>query len=82
MQFSEAEIEKTISEKIFGLTYKKVSSEREELIDSGILTSITIAELAVELERAFSVSFSFMEVSKENFRSVYMIKRLVSQKLN
>jgi len=81
MRLTEAEIEKIISEKIFGLTLKKISSANEELIDSGTLSSITMVELAVELEKAFSISLSFMEVSKENFRNVAALKRLLLQKL-
>ena len=82
MPFSEEKISEIISEKIFELTYKKVSSADEELVDKGILTSITMVELAVELENAFSASISFMEVNKENFRSVNTIKRLIQKIAN
>ncbi len=82
MSFSPPEIEKIISEKIFALTRKKISSPQEELIESGTLSSITMAELAVELEKTFSVSLNFMEVGKENFRSVDSLKRLLLQKLH
>ena len=58
MRFTGEEIEKIISEKLFALTHKKISSSDEELIESGILNSITLAELAVDLEKTFSVSFS------------------------
>ena len=77
MQFSEEKIEQIISERIFELTYKKISSTNEELVDSGILSSITIAELAVALEKEFKLSISFMEVTKENFKSVNAIKTLI-----
>ena len=80
MQFSEEKIEQLISEKIFELTYKKISSVNEELVDSGILSSITIAELTVVLEKEFSVSISFMEVTKENFKTVNAIKTLLLKK--
>ena len=80
MRFSEEKIEQIISEKIFGLTYKKITSANEELVDSGILSSITIAELAVELEKEFAVSISFMEVTKENFKTVNAIKTLLFKK--
>ena len=80
MQFSVEKIEQLISEKIFELTYKKVSSTNEELVDSGILSSITLVELAVALEKEFSVSISFMEVTKENFKTINAIKTLILKK--
>ena len=79
MQFSEEKIISVISEKIFELTYKKVSSVDEELVDSGILTSITMVELAVVLEKALAVSISFMEINKENFKSVTAINKLIQR---
>ena len=82
MRFSEEEITETIKKLIFGLTYKNISSENETLVDSGILSSITIAELAVELEKSFSLSVSFMEINKENFNTLAAIKNLVKTKLN
>jgi acyl carrier protein len=80
MQFSEENIAQIISSKIFELTYKKISSPDEELMDSGILTSITLAELAVALEKELVVSISFMEINKENFKSVNSIKNLMLRK--
>ncbi len=81
MGFTEADIEKIISEKIYGLTLKKISSNEEELIASGVLSSITVAELAVELEKEFSITFSFIEVNKENFSTLHSLVRSVSKKL-
>ena len=48
MQFSEEKIASIISEKIAGLTHKKNVLPDEKLIESGILNSITIIELATE----------------------------------
>ena len=79
MSFSEEKITAIILEEIFKLTYKKVFSADEELVDKGILTSITMVELAVELEKAFSISISFMEINKENFNSLNAIKKLVQK---
>jgi acyl carrier protein len=79
MSFSEEKITAIILEEIFKLTYKKVFSADEELVDKGILTSITVVELAVELEKAFSISISFMEINKENFNSLNAIKKLVQK---
>jgi acyl carrier protein len=81
MPFSEEEITAAIAKSIFGLSYKKISSEEEELVESGILSSITIVELAVELEKIFSVSISFMEINKENFNTLRSIKQLIEKKL-
>jgi acyl carrier protein len=80
MQFSEEKIEQLISEKIFELTYKKISSPNEELVDSGILSSITLVELAVALEKELAISISFMEINKENFKTVNAIKNLILKK--
>ncbi|MGZ3863596.1 MAG: phosphopantetheine-binding protein [Bacteroidia bacterium] len=82
MRFSEEEITATITKLIYGLTHKKISSEEEELVESGILNSITITELAVELEKTFSVNVSFMEITKENFRDTSSIKKLIKSKLH
>ena len=81
MRFAEDEIACTISNKISELTHKKNSSPDDKLIDNGILTSISIIELAVELEKAFSISFSFMEINKTNFSTPASIQTLIKQKL-
>ena len=81
MRFSEEEITVAITKLIFGLTHKTISSDKEELVESGILNSITIAELAVELEKTFAISVSFMEINKENFADLSAIKKLVQTKL-
>ena len=78
---SDSEIEALISKKVNALTGKKIASPHDELVASGILTSITMAELAVELEKTFFISLTFMEVCKENFASVATLKTLVLKKL-
>ncbi|HXB40052.1 MAG TPA: phosphopantetheine-binding protein [Bacteroidia bacterium] len=82
MRFTEAEIEKIVSEKIFALTHKKISSQADELIESGILNSITLAELAVELEKTLSIVFSFTDINKENFSTPEKIKAFLKNKLD
>ncbi len=81
MHFSDGEIGKIITDKIFAISYKKISSEEEALVESGILSSITVVELAVELEKIFSVSISFMEINKDNFNTMAAIKHLIVKKL-
>lgn len=81
MRLSRTDIQKIILDKITGLTHKKDLASETELIESGILTSITIAELAVEVERACGVRFGFAEVSREHFSTPSTICTLVEQKL-
>lgn len=81
MHLSEEEIAVAITKLIFKHTQKIISSEKEILVESGILNSITIAELAVELETVFSVPISFMEINKENFNTIFSIKKLIKSKL-
>jgi acyl carrier protein len=81
MRFAEREIKDFIAEAIFRLTLKKIADPEEELVKSSVLSSITIAELAVELEKKFGVSLSFMEVNAGNFCNLNQIARLVAQKL-
>jgi acyl carrier protein len=80
MPLSEEKIEQVILQKIFELTCKKISSPDEELVENGILTSITLAELGVALEKELAVNISFMDINTTNFRSVDMIKKLILKK--
>ena len=79
MQLSDEKIAELISGKVFELTYKRVSSADEELVEKGVLTSITMVELAVALERELAISISFMEINKDNFKSVNTIKDLLQK---
>lgn len=81
MPFRPEEIKDFISESIFRLTLKRVPDPAGELVKNGVLNSITLAELAVELEKKFGISFSFMEVNADNFRNQNSILQMVLQKL-
>ena len=82
MRISGEEIEKIISEKITAITLKKNISPQHDLIEQGILTSVTIMELAVALEKEFGISFSFMEITRESFSSVLSIRAVLLKKLS
>ena len=69
-----------ISAAIFSIARKKNILPDDDLIESGILNSLTIMELAVALEKKLKVEFSFLEVSKENFRSIQSMETLLSKK--
>lgn len=81
MAYTGSQIEELIIAQVFALTLKKIAGADEELIASGILSSIAVAELAVALEGALGIKFSFVEVNRENFSSVRTITTLVLQKL-
>lgn len=81
MSFTAAEIENLIAEKIFVLTLKRVAGVNDELIKSGILSSIAVAELALTLEETFGIKISFVEVNRDNFASIASVRSLVLQKL-
>jgi acyl carrier protein len=81
MSFIKEEIERIITDAIFELTLKRIRFPEEELIKSGVLTSITVAELAVTLEKVFSISFLFIEIKPENFKNLVTITKLVQAKL-
>ena len=64
---------------IFEITCKKIHSELEELIESGILNSINLAELAVALEKKTGHPIPFIEIKKENFKTVHAICNLLTR---
>ena len=79
MQFSDEKITSLIIEKIKAISFKKISSLQEELIESGTLTSVSLVELAVSLEKEFLVSIPFLEINKQNFKTVEAIKNLIQK---
>jgi D-alanine--poly(phosphoribitol) ligase subunit 2 len=55
-----------------------VSSVHDDLIESGLLDSLKIVELLVELESRFVVKIPFEDLELDSFRSVASIARLVA----
>lgn len=70
-----------IKEKIREVAFKKVG-DADELIKSGILSSILVVDLATILEEEFSVSIPFTEITPENFSSAELIKKYIETKTN
>jgi D-alanine--poly(phosphoribitol) ligase subunit 2 len=58
-----------------------VASVDEDLIESGLLDSLKIVELLVELEARFLVSIPFEGLELDSFRSVASIARLMASLL-
>lgn len=55
------------------------SSNQDDLIDSGLLNSLDIMGLILDLEDAFDIEISMEEVVPENFNSAEAIYALVTR---
>ncbi len=68
--------------KIKEIAFKKVN-ETDELLNSGILTSILAVDLATALEEQLGISIPFTEINEINFFSVASIRTyILSKKVN
>ncbi len=67
--------------KIKEVAFKKVN-DSDELLKSGILTSILAVDLATALEEELNFSIPFTEITEENFSSVISIRDYILSKKN
>jgi len=58
-----------------------VSSVDTDLVETGLLDSLTLVELLAQLEETFGVSISIDDLEFENFRSIASIARFVDQRM-
>jgi len=58
-----------------------VSSVDTDLVETGLLDSLTLVELLTQLEETFGVSVSTDDLELENFRSIASIAGLVDQRM-
>jgi Phosphopantetheine attachment site. len=58
-----------------------VSSVDTDLVETGLLDSLTLVELLTQLEETFGVSISTDDLELENFRSIASIAGLVDQRM-
>ena len=72
-------MEEFVIEKINEIAFTEVDVN-EPLWSSGILDSITIVELAVELENEYSINIPFEEITEENFQTVAFIRNYIEKK--
>jgi acyl carrier protein len=68
-----------IKDKIREVAFKKVS-DTDELIKSGILSSILVVDLATLLEEEFGITIPFTEITEENFRTAELIRNYIDTK--
>jgi len=74
-----------IHQKLTELFAKKlnldVSSVDTDLVETGLLDSLTLVELLTQLEETFGVSVSTDDLELENFRSIASIAGFVDQRM-
>lgn len=66
-------------------TIEEISFERvnptDSLWEEKVLDSITVVELAVEIENEFNVKIGFDEIIVEHFETVELLKAFIEKKL-
>lgn len=72
-------MENFLIEKIEEITFSVVTNG-EPLWDSGILDSITIVELAVEIEDEYAIKVPFDEIIEDNFQTVSNLVAYIERK--
>jgi len=74
-------MEEYLIKKIEAITFTKIKPD-EQLWASGILDSINIIELAVELENELKIQIPFDEIIIENFQTISSLAEYVRKKQN
>ena len=74
-------MEELLIKKIENIAFTKVTVD-EPLWSSGILDSINIIELAVELENELKIQIPFDEIVVENFQTVSCLANYIRKKQN
>jgi acyl carrier protein len=62
---------------LFQSLHVEISSAHEDLIDTGLLDSLKIVELLVELEQHFAIRIPLRELEIDSFRSLGAIANFV-----
>ena len=73
-------MQKFLVEKIQELAFEKVELN-DPLWSSEILDSITIVELAVEIEKKYNIEVPFDEIIEDNFETVAKLMNYITQKV-
>ncbi len=56
----------------------EVSSNEDDIVESGLLDSLGLVELMASLEEVFEIQIPFDEIEIDNFRSVSRIAKFVT----
>lgn len=66
-------------QEIKNITFKTVTSD-ESLIQSGLLSSITVVDLVVAIEEQYNIKIPFIEITKNNFDTIELIIQFLKGK--
>jgi len=72
------EIQGLITNILVGKVYVKVPSPTTDLLQAGLLDSITLVELIVGIEEQFGIQVPLEEIQSDHYRSVERIADFVS----
>ncbi|TNE53303.1 MAG: acyl carrier protein [Bacteroidetes bacterium] len=73
------EMKDFLIDKIEEIAFQRVEAD-DSLWESGVLDSITIVELAVEIETEFNIEVPFDEIVESNFETVSRIMSYIERK--
>lgn len=74
------ELHNKITELLLDRVHVEAPSIETDLMETGLLDSLTLVELMTSLEEEFGISISFDEIELDNFRSVKRISEFVRQR--
>ncbi len=74
------ELHNKITKLLLDRVHVEAPSIETDLMETGLLDSLTLVELMTSLEEEFGISISFDEIELDNFRSVKRISEFVRQR--
>jgi len=72
-------MEAFLKDKIEQIAFSSVEKQ-DPLWSSGVLDSISIVELAVEIENEFNISIPFEEITEDRFQTIELIIKYIENK--
>ena len=72
-------LEDFLKQEIKNIAFKTVTNN-DSLIQSGLLSSITMVDLAVSIEEKYNIKIPFNDISKDNFDTIELIMQFLKAK--
>jgi len=74
-------MEEFLKSKVEEIAFSEVEMT-DSLWASGILDSITIVELAVEVESEYGISIPLEEITEDRFETLALLQKYITEKVN